>query len=93
MAVLTSPGETLLTRMPYFAHSIANVCVILRTPAFEAPYGAEGTLWVMIIRYSQVKRLEHCSTLFGLYEAIDAVNTIAPLMLSLMNARAATLAQ
>jgi hypothetical protein len=34
-----------------------------------------------------------CQTLFGLYEAIEAVNTTAPLMLSLMNARAATLAQ
>jgi hypothetical protein len=31
-------------------------------------------------------------TLFGRYEAIDAVNTMEPLIPSLMNARAATLA-
>jgi len=43
MAVFTSPGETELTRMLYCAHSIARVCTILRTPAFEAPYGADGT--------------------------------------------------
>jgi hypothetical protein len=34
--------------------------------------------------------LKEVFTLFGRYEAMDAVNTIEPLMPSLMNARAAT---
>ncbi|GKT92257.1 hypothetical protein Ct61P_10107 [Colletotrichum tofieldiae] len=41
MAVRTRPGDTLLTRMPYLAHSMASVCAMFRTPALEAPYGAD----------------------------------------------------
>lgn len=74
MAVLTRPGETLLTRMPYCAHSIANVCVILRTPPSVAPYGAEGT------------------QLFGRYEVMESVKTMAPRIPSLIKTLAAALA-
>jgi hypothetical protein len=37
--------------------------------------------------------MENIRTLFGRYEAMDAVKTIAPLMFSFMKALAATLAQ
>lgn len=70
---------------------MASVCVIFRTPALDAPYGADGTLcWVSTI-CQPIEGGRH--TLLGLYDAIEAVKTMEPLTPSSMNAFAAALAQ